>query len=311
MSSSSPPERLHWPSSLALILGALSIAFAPILAVIAQAKGSIGPATSAFWRVAIAAVLLGGVSLARRRRTVGGDGTARPPLRMLLTLATVGAFFAGDLVTWHWAFHFTQPANATLLANCQVFIVAFVGWRFLGEPVGWRYVTGTLLAIVGTAILLRADFAEESSRAWGYLLGAGTAVFYAAYLLSVKRVRGRVTTLTLMTWSSAFCALCLLPFAVGEALSSAELVLVPGTAASWGALIGLAAISHCLGQGLIAFSLARLPASFSAVTLLLQPLAVALLQWLILDELLGSGQAAGGALLLLGILLARLSSRPR
>lgn len=311
MSSSSPPERLHWPSSVALILGALSIAFAPIFAVIAQAEGSIGPATSAFWRVAIAAALLGGASVARRRPSARGDRAVLPPRRLLLTLAAVGAFFAGDLVTWHWAFHFTQPANATLLANCQVFIVAFVGWRFLGEPVGWSYVVGTLLAIAGTAILLRADFAEESARAWGYLLGAGTAVFYAAYLLSVKRVRGRVTTLTLMTWSSAFCAACLLPFAAGEALASERLVLVPGTLASWGALLGLAVISHCFGQGLIAFSLARLPASFSAVTLLLQPLAVALLQWLILDESLGSGQAAGGALLLVGILLARLSSRPR
>lgn len=299
---------------MALVVGALSIAFAPIFAVLAQEQGGIGPATSGFWRVALSSVVLGGVVLWLRRRSGTGNDTAvevtvpkRPRLKRHLFL--VGLFFAGDLVTWHWAFHFTQPANATLLANCQVFIVGFVGWYWLRERVGTGYLVGTVLAIVGTAILLGADFAEESSRAWGYLLGLCTAVFYAAYLLSVKGLRGQISTVALMFGSTVACTVCLLPFALAESTLSSSSGFVPSTAESWFALSGLAVISHCLGQGLIAFSLGRLPASFSAVTLLIQPPVVVALQWAILGETIGWGQAGGGAILLLGILLARLSSR--
>lgn len=70
-------------------------------------------------------------------------------------------------------------------------------------------------------------------------------------------------------------------------------------------VLGLALVSHVGGQGLIAYALAYLPAAFSSLTLLLQPAVAALLAWLLLGESLGAPQAAGGAIVLLGILVAR------
>ena len=77
----------------------------------------------------------------------------------------------------------------------------------------------------------------------------------------------------------------------------------------WLVLIALALVSHIGGQGLIAFALAHLPAAFSSVSLLLQPVLAALFAWLLLGELLGPSQALGGALVLLGILIARRESQ--
>ena len=74
-------------------------------------------------------------------------------------------------------------------------------------------------------------------------------------------------------------------------------------------LVALAWISHCAGQGLIAYSLAHLPAAFSSVSLLFQPVMAGLFGWLILGEALAPLQIAGGAIVLAGIYAARRGAR--
>jgi drug/metabolite transporter (DMT)-like permease len=73
-------------------------------------------------------------------------------------------------------------------------------------------------------------------------------------------------------------------------------------------LAALAFISHAAGQGLIAYALAHLPAAFSSVSLLFQPVMAALFAWAVLAEPLAPLQIAGGIVVLLGIYLARRGS---
>jgi drug/metabolite transporter (DMT)-like permease len=68
-------------------------------------------------------------------------------------------------------------------------------------------------------------------------------------------------------------------------------------------------ISHTFGQSLIAFALAHLAASYSSLTLLIQPVAATILAWLLLGEGMQIQQALGGVAVLAGIYLAR--ERPR
>jgi drug/metabolite transporter (DMT)-like permease len=55
-------------------------------------------------------------------------------------------------------------------------------------------------------------------------------------------------------------------------------------------------------------ALAHLPASFSSVSLLLQPVIATFLAWLIFNESIGLWQALGGVTVLVGIFLARWGS---
>jgi drug/metabolite transporter (DMT)-like permease len=73
-------------------------------------------------------------------------------------------------------------------------------------------------------------------------------------------------------------------------------------------LVGLALISHAAGQGLIAYALAHLPAAFSSVSLLFQPVMAALFAWLLLGEGMVPLQLLGGLIVLAGIYLARRGS---
>jgi drug/metabolite transporter (DMT)-like permease len=81
--------------------------------------------------------------------------------------------------------------------------------------------------------------------------------------------------------------------------------LLPAVPEGWLVLIGLALISHVGGQSLIAYALAHLPAAFSSVGLLVQPVTAAFLAWLLLSETLGLAQVIGGIVVLGGIFVAR------
>jgi drug/metabolite transporter (DMT)-like permease len=107
-----------------------------------------------------------------------------------------------------------------------------------------------------------------------------------------------------MIWSSLITALALLmaTWLAGETFWAFSLH-------GWLVLLGFALVSHVSGQSLIAYALAHLPASFSSVGLLLQPVTAALLGWLILREPVGFWQAWGGAIVLGGIFLARQGSK--
>jgi drug/metabolite transporter (DMT)-like permease len=118
----------------------------------------------------------------------------------------------------------------------------------------------------------------------------------------VSRQRQQFSTVDLMFWSTLACAVVLLPVTLltGE-------VFWPQSARGWAMLLGMALVSQVAGQGLIAWGMAHLPASFSSVSLLVQPVAAAILAWLLLAEPFGALQALGGAIVLAGILICRRS----
>jgi drug/metabolite transporter (DMT)-like permease len=277
------------PALPALLVGATFIALSPIFVRLSD----VGPTASAFWRVALAAPVLWPLLLATRRA-----GSVPIDWRLLIV---AGFAFAGDLAFWHWSIQFTSVANSTLLANLAAPFVTIAVWVFWGRRPSPTFVLGLAAALLGVLMLVRSSLAFSATALVGDAFGVITALFYAAYLLSVKGLRDRGTaTLFVMAMTSTLTAVLLLPLAI----ASGE-PLLPASAGGWLVLGGLAWISHCAGQGLIAYSLADLPAAFSSVSLLFQPVMAAIFAWILLSEPLGLLQLAGGAVVLAGIYLAR------
>lgn len=256
----------------------------------------VGPTAAAFWRVALSLPLLWLLWYPRReRRSV--ESVAR--LRWLIL---AGVFFAADLAVWHRSIHYTSVANATLLANlAPVFVTAAAVWLF-GERINARFIAGLLLALAGSAVLVADSFTVSAQTVLGDFLGVVAALFYSGYLLGVSRLRRKAAAVEVMWWTTLACAAALLPLTLllGEPFW-------PQSARGWWVLIGLALISQIAGQGLIAWALAHLPASFSSVSLLVQPVAAALFAWVLLAEPFGALQALGGAIVLAGIVTCRLA----
>lgn len=279
----------------ALLLGAVAIASAPVLVRLAET----GPTVTAFYRMLFAVPLLGAVRVVAQRRA-----DASPPKALgwadLGRMSVPGLLFAGDLFVWHRSIHYTTVANATLLANFAPILVTLVAWAAFGERVTRAFVVGLALALLGTTILMGESLQLRGDHLLGDGLGLVTAGFYASYQLSIKRLRARYDAAQLMLWSSAACAAALLPLSL---ISGESLVI--GSMQALAAVLALAAMTHVLGQGLVAWSFAHLPASFGSATLLLQPLGATVLAWLLLGEALGPWQALGGAVVLVGLFIAR------
>jgi len=281
----------------ALVFGAVGIAFAPIFVRYAQGEG-IGPSAAAFYRLLFAAPItwLWAARQGAHRRPIGW--------KERLQLCLPGLCFAGDLAVWHWSIHWTSIANATLLANFQPVFVTLGGWLLFKRRFRRLFLIGMAVALVGALLLVGESHNQSEQQFFGDLLGMLTAVFYASYFLSVSWLRERFTTPTILAYAVTVAALILAPIAIasGEPLSGYS-------TRGWLDVIGLAIVSQVLGQGLIIYALAHLPAHFSAVTLLLQPLVAAALAWWLFGEAPVARQAAGGGLMLAGIVLARRGSR--
>ena len=282
------------PALGALLLGATCIALSPIFVRVSEA----GPTATAFWRVALAVPVLWLLYWLKPR-----VGAKRYSGKWPLLLAA-GLAFAGDLAFWHTSIQLTSVANSTLLANLASIFVTLAAWTFLKQKPTRLFLAGLAAALVGVGLLVHTSLAFSSSGLVGDALGVVTAMFYAGYILAVKGLRDRgETTLHLMAVTSTITALLLFPVALG----SGEPML-PSSAFGWWVLIGLALISHAAGQGLIAYALAHLPAAFSSVSLLFQPVMAAIFAWILLAEPLVPLQIAGGVIVLVAIYLARRGS---
>ena len=282
------------PALAALLLGATCIALSPIFVRVAET----GPTASAFWRVALAVPVLWLFCLTKSN----GQPKSYPGRWKLLVAA--GFAFAGDLAFWHASIQLTSVANSTLLANLASIFVTLVAWLAFRQRPSAQFLAGLAAALVGVGLLVRTSLEFSATGLLGDALGVVTAMFYAGYILAVKALRDRgETALRLMAVTTTLTALMLLPVA----LASGDEML-PASAPGWLTLLGLALVSHAAGQGLIAYALAHLPAPFSSVSLLFQPVMAALFAWVLLSEPLVALQVVGGAIVLAGIYLARRGS---
>jgi drug/metabolite transporter (DMT)-like permease len=292
------PARADGPALAALLLGAVLVGASPIFVRLSE----LGPMATAFYRPFLAIpVLMLWMAADRRQNPASRKPAGRGDyFRLLLA----GAFFSGDLAFWHLSIMNTSVANATLFANFAPIFVTLGAWLLFAQGVTRQYLTGMALALAGAAVLAGKSFALAPENLLGDFFGLVTAMFLASYILAISRLRAGFSTATTMAWCSVGTAAVLLPVAL---LSGEE--MIAATLYGWMILVGLALLSHAAGQGAIAYALAHLPAGFSSVGLLLEPVAAALLAWVLLAEAVSLWQAAGGAVILWGIVLARKGSR--
>jgi drug/metabolite transporter (DMT)-like permease len=282
---------------LAVLVGAVAIAFSGILFRLSHVSAS----TGAFYRCFFALPPLW--LLARRENRRYG-----PPSRRATKLGWIaGGFFAADLILWHNGIEQVGAGLATVLGNTQVVMVGLLAWALLGE----RPPRSSLAAIpiVAFGVLLISGVLEQgaygSNPGLGVLYGLLTAIAYSGFLLvlregsrDLRRPAGPLFTATLA--SAVGC------LAIGAVVG--DLDLTPSWAAI-GWLILLALSSQVLGWLLISTSLPRLPAVTTSILLTFQPVCSVLFAALILSESPSWVQLAGAACILVGLVTATVARR--
>jgi drug/metabolite transporter (DMT)-like permease len=308
------PARSLWLGTLALLAGASCIALAPIMVKLSP----LGPQASAFWRLTFALPALAIWALwewkvkrnpasapsGHLARETGEDIASAPPFPWLL-LAFAGFLFAGDLATWHAGIVRTSAANATFLSNLTPIVVVAVAWLTTRAVPKRGYWIAVAIALAGSLLLSGGAPGTNPEHLLGDGLSALTSVWYGFYLLAVTRMRANFGAGTIMLGSSFVAAiLCLIVTVV-----SGEPLIADLNGQSWFAvwwpLVVLGLAAQVGGQGLLAVGFGMVPTHIASVLILWQPVLVALLGWLILAEALTPIQLAGGALVLVGVWLAK------
>jgi drug/metabolite transporter (DMT)-like permease len=283
---------------LTAVIGALTIAFSAIFVSLAD----VSPTTAAFFRCAYALPPLALLAWYERRR-FGPRAAGQARLAWI-----AGAFFAADLVLWHHTIGLVGAGLATVLGNTQVVMVALGAWLILGERPGSRIAISVPIVLLGVVLIsgVVGEGAFGRDPVLGVLIGLGTGVAYAGFLLVQRRAnadhRRPAGPLFDATLSAAVVTLL-----IGVPLR--EIDLVPSWPShGWLLLLGL--LVQVMGWLIISISLPRLPAAVTSVVLTIQPVGSVLLGIWILAEAPSSLQLAGVALIVVGLLITTLRVRP-
>ena len=217
----------------------------------------------------------------------------------LVFLFLAGVFFGTDMAVWNWSISFTSVAHATLMANTAPIFVTFIAFFFLRQKIETSFFRALFLAFMGVSIVVLAGSGSDSAKLLGDSLGLIAAIFYAAYILTIKKLTNSIPPALTLFFATLFTALFLFPVGFLEADS-----FFPSSQKGWLVLLAYALVSQALAQGLITFGISRLSAHLSSLTLLIQPVAAAIYGWLLLTESINLWQGVGGVIVLFGIYLA-------
>jgi drug/metabolite transporter (DMT)-like permease len=265
---------------------------------IRAAGRSFSPGPLALGRLAIGAVLLGIVTLTRP--------IVRPTRRELMLLGLAGVLWFGTYqVVLNQAERSVDAGTASMLVLVAPIIVVALAAVFLKERTTPNLLWGGLLAF-GGVVLIGVATSTRSASLVGVMLCLLAALASAIGLVAEKPVLNRISALQ-ATWTCcAVGALVCLPYAPQLVR---EWRVAPGSGIGW--LLFLGTLPTSIAFTTWAYALARGSAGRLVATAYLIPPITIVMSAVILGEAPSAMAVVGGALCLVGVVIARrMPTRP-
>ncbi|MGL5033439.1 MAG: DMT family transporter [Microcystaceae cyanobacterium] len=287
-------------AAFALVIAILGISTASIL--ITYAQQELGSNAITFNRLGLAGIVF---AFCQVRANLQSRYSSIPQLPVSVQFGDIGLLilagvsFASSLSVWAWSMTQTSIANATLLENVLPLFTTLGGWLFLRQRFSRQFLMGMIVAIGGAIAIGLADLQISDNQVIGDSVAVLSAVFASATLLSIEKLREKFTTIWIMTWTCLIGAAfaCLL-------MVCTESQWFPHSSTGIIAIISLALVSQCIGQGLLTFCLTSFTSAFVAVTLLSIPAIAATFAWILFEETLSFSNIIYFVVVLVGIYLA-------
>lgn len=256
----------------------------------------LSPAQIFTLRFVIAYVLLLGFSLWRGRHKWFSDSW-RDELTMLGLGLTGGSMY---FLTENESLRFTTATNTSLIVcSCPLFAMLIIGMFYKSERFASRHMLGSLLALLGMAIVvLNGRFVLHLSPL-GDTLAFGACLSWALYSLLMKPVMYRYSALFITRKVFFYGVLTILPYyLVVPGMPSLEVLLRPTVMAN---LFFLGCVASMLCYLTWSWCMARLGAVKCTNWVYLNPITTIVFAWLILDEQITSYFLIGAVFILLGM----------
>ncbi|MGH7541031.1 MAG: DMT family transporter [Gemmatimonadota bacterium] len=214
----------------------------------------------------------------------------------LLLAATLG--YGTEAALFFSALNHGKAGAVTLLFYLYPVWVMLATIGLDRRPPGWRLFAALVLALCGSAVVIVAG-GEVEVAPLGILLALATSVAYTGYLITVDRTVRTTDPVTAAAWLGAGAAVANVAFALAFQVDEFPEL------SSWPQLVGMAVFSAGAFAAMLG-GLQLVGAVRNAIIGVMEPLGVAMLAALFLDEPLTPPTAIGGILILVGAVLATL-----
>ena len=198
--------------------------------------------------------------------------------------------------------HYISAALERLILFVYPTLVVLLSALWLGQPLTRRALGALALCYAGIALAVAHDLSLAGTArdlALGGVLGFGSALSYALYLLGNGKIVGRLGALRV----TAFASLIACGLGIGQFLLLRPLAALAQPWPVYGLALAMALFSTVLPVWAVSEAIRRIGAGPVALTGSLGPIVTLLLAWLLLDEALGGAQLIGAALVITGVMV--------
>jgi drug/metabolite transporter (DMT)-like permease len=276
-----------------IVASAIAFGTMAILARAAYADG-VDTRTLLALRFGIAAACLFAIVRLRRVRLPRG--------RDLASVAALGGIgYGAQAATFFTALTLAPAGLVAILLYMHPSVVAVLAVVLLRERMTTTKLVALVIALIGMVLtvapaLVGGADAYPHLRA-GVAFGVAAAAIYAVYIVAGTRFTSRVEPLALaaVVVASAACV-----FAIAAAVAGP---VFPRSGSGWAAIVGIAVVSTVASITLFFAGLARIGPTRASTLSTIEPMVTVVLGALLLAERIGALQLAGGALILLTVVL--------
>lgn len=262
-----------------------------------QAASSIHPAEIGFLRWVLAAALLTPFllpSVIRNWRAI------RPQLGRILVLGLLGMVIYQTLA--YFAANYTSATHMGIILSLSPLIVLAISVGVLGHPLTKGGAIGSVIALIGVVyVVTNGDpmvlIAQGFNR--GDLLMVVAALSYALYNVLLKRwsMTPKIPTFQLLYLQMLVAVFAQLPMYLMSEKTGI-------TAHNWGLVAYAGTMASIAAPGLWMMAVSRLGPSRSSIFFNLTPICTAVFASVLLNEQLHAYHWIGGALTIVGVVLA-------
>ena len=168
---------------------------------------------------------------------------------------------------------YTSPVYFSLIVALSPLVVMLLAAVFLKEPITGKKMAGVVLGIAGALLMITQinNSASGKNNLWGIFLAIISVTAFSVYLIIIRSVAQKYTTVTQMKWMFLFAAIILVPLGCTE---YSEQTLF---SASWGwsgvwELAFVAILATSVAYFLTPFGMKYLRATTVSVYMNLQPI---------------------------------------
>jgi drug/metabolite transporter (DMT)-like permease len=239
-----------------------------------------------FLRFSLAAIFMAGLMAARRE--------AFPRGSVLLRLIGMGAVgYVGQAFSYLTALKYASPGLVALLLYLYPIIVMLLSALFLRERITRAKLIALVLALIGLALTV----GPEGGQIAGIVLAILAAVIYSVYIIVGAGVMKQVSPIQSST----------VIFAAAGTVSGALMLIdgahLPTTTNGWAVIGAIVLIPTILAIVTFLAGLERIGPTNASMLSTLEPVVTVLLSVLLLGEVLQPITMAGGALILIAVVV--------